>query len=483
MGVIRSSQCHHCGAPIEFGDEAITRCGYCNYENRWIAPTPAPQQQPQWGPPQQPQWGPPHGPPQGAPQIVIQFPQADPELLARRAQAIATASKQASKGSAAVGCVALGILLSTIGIVGVSAWTSKKGGARSLVAEPNESVSWGLSAPAVLDVDGDGTDDIVGLVKDDGSDQPTFVMAFDGATFDKLWEQGPYGKWSGAGLEIVASGTRVVLTAPDGSARILEAKSGKEVASQKLSDAARGLCVDPATSLVHVALADEKHLVVDAAKGSFGAAPLSPHCTERLRPQTYQCASARGPQSMCLDGSRVKASGFRGDYVLREGSTHVVLGRREPGTPLPMIAGGTMSPGTPPTVDPLRKRPLNDFDRERWLQDDLGKRLTLSWQKSLGTGDASQGSRSISKWVAQLEGGVLTVAYPSSNKNWNIARFDAATGAGRWDVALPQIPSDPNGMLLRGDRIYVWKWTHLFVLDAKTGKLVDMIGPTFWLDK
>ena len=93
--------------------------------------------------------------------------------------------------------------------------------------------------PAVADVDGDGVDDLIALYmhKDDPRIQ-IHVGAFSGKDLTKLWSHGPIGEREKDVRDMGVSVARgkVVLQEPFGHVRVLEAKSGEEVAEFQLDE-------------------------------------------------------------------------------------------------------------------------------------------------------------------------------------------------------------------------------------------------------
>ena len=88
--------------------------------------------------------------------------------------------------------------------------------------------------PAVVDVDGDGTKDLVGLFWRVGQDEaPLHAAAIDGNTFDVKWTAGPYpAQWQGTRTHLAVVGTKVLVTDSQDHARVLMLSTGEVVLSE-----------------------------------------------------------------------------------------------------------------------------------------------------------------------------------------------------------------------------------------------------------
>jgi hypothetical protein len=118
--------------------------------------------------------------------------------------------------------------------------------------------------PIGVDVDGDGTEDLLGpTVHADGANKQIYVTAFDGKTFTVKHEVGPFGKADNnveSAIQVAAAGKRFVVLDPKGDAHLYELDSGKLVADFPFREENRGLCGPPAL---------EPKVLIRVGKGDF----------------------------------------------------------------------------------------------------------------------------------------------------------------------------------------------------------------------
>jgi hypothetical protein len=127
----------------------------------------------------------------------------------------------------------------------------------------------------------------------------------------------------------------------------------------------------------------------------------------------------------------------------------VALGKKHPGTALPIVVG----------FDPKTK--------------------TVRWQESLASGDqAAVAESSTTSIMDALAGGRFAAPYELTSKGWHFAAFDARSGQRTWDISLQSLigVDEPEGFSLTAARLYVMRTSTLEVYDAKTGALIGTIG-------
>jgi len=147
---------------------------------------------------------------------------------------------------------------------------------------PKFAATWSGSVPAVVDVDGDGTMDLVGVVtrRTDGVGT-RHVVAIDGHTFGVKWTAGPFG---GAGdVPLAVLGQKVVVA--DDRLRTFSLVNGDRVTDQAIDGRVLDLCT--------IATQTSPTILVQRRPGTpmvLGAdlvlrpAPASARCPERSRP-------------------------------------------------------------------------------------------------------------------------------------------------------------------------------------------------------
>ncbi len=133
--------------------------------------------------------------------------------------------------------------------------------------------------PIGADVDGDGTEDVVGpTVKTDGANAQLYVSAFDGKTGDVRWSAGPFGAASRdveANLPVVVAGQRVVVIDPKGDAHLYELATGKLVVDFPFTERHHGMCGPPGAETKVLVRVGDSNIIIDTAtaKSAKGAEP------------------------------------------------------------------------------------------------------------------------------------------------------------------------------------------------------------------
>ncbi|MCY1035347.1 hypothetical protein OV207_28130 [Corallococcus sp. BB11-1] len=304
-----------------------------------------------------------------------------------------------------------------------------------------------------MDVNGDGTDDIIGHVRRlEASKGMDLVAAFDGRTLEQLWETPPAeGPDTSRTTKVIAQGGRLVMS-EQRVVNLLEAETGKRLGRVPLSDSPRRLCIPPGdTESVWIEVVDGQHLLLNTRTATARPAPRAPpRCaTPPLSPQTCSLGRPVELTTTCERSSYPPSDirGFSPSFIYRNKNAILVTGTRRPGTSVPMAAlfqKGSRKPlwhGVVADTDPLT------------LQDQTPE-------------------------VAELTDDAFYIAYELEQGGVRLVRRDLGTGAMTWDVAIPRSKdgSAPPVIWAHGDRVYVPHWTWLDVFEASTGNLVGTLG-------
>jgi putative pyrroloquinoline-quinone binding quinoprotein len=302
-------------------------------------------------------------------------------------------------------------------------------------------------------VGGGAVEGFVGRIRDRGDDK-LWIAAFDGSKLNVVWKAGPFGTYSEGlaatffgvvGRDVVVTDYRAVL-------HIYDVASGREERTVKLSDRAKSMCAaSDGKAHVWIEAKDEKNVLVDADLGTATSSPRPPWCPDSWG-EAGDCRGwlRRGsPHVGCKSAaSAPRVNGFEANNVLEEGDAAVALGKKHPGTALPMAVG----------FDPKSK--------------------AVRWQQPIASGDqasvAESGGLSV---MDALAGGRFVAPYEITSKGCHFAALDAKTGQRLWDIALqPLIGVErPEGFTLSATRLYVMRTSSLEIYDAKTGALVGEI--------
>ncbi|MFY2564089.1 hypothetical protein ACN469_41245 [Corallococcus terminator] len=343
-------------------------------------------------------------------------------------------------------------------------------GAEPSAARPSEPVpaptptpapkfAWDLdNAPAVMDLNGDGTDDIVGTIRRQGTGTPGawseryFAAAFDGKTLELLWET----PIEGAPTDLVSraryahQGSRLVMREAT-AVSLLELATGKPLGRVALSDKPGRLCIPQGdSSTVWVSVVDGRDILLDTkAATARPASQTPPNCQAPAR-TVRSCSPAmlRKSSLPCALAHHVPSiPGFRGDHVYKAHGLELVVGSRHPGTRVPMVA----------VFEPGAKKPL--------------------WHGAIADMDTANVFESTPD-VIEMSEDAIYVGYRLKAGGMQLVRRDARTGVATWDVPVPRSKdgSLPSSIWKHGDRLYVPHWMWLDVFDAKTGNLVGTLG-------
>jgi outer membrane protein assembly factor BamB len=317
-------------------------------------------------------------------------------------------------------------------------------------------VMWDTVAgpPIPAAVGGGSVEGFVGRLRQRGEDQ-LWVAAFEGARLGQVWKVGPFGTYMQGYTSTLTgvAGHRVVVTDYKASVHVYDLATGHETHTLKLSDRAKAMCAAPdGKPSFWVEVADKRDVLVDAEAGTAVAAARPAWCPD-LGAAGDDCRGwlNRGtPRPACRGAAAApKINGFQALNVVEQGDLAVALGKKHPGTGVPMAVG----------FDPRSK--------------------SVRWEQPLPSGDQDNAAESSSIAVMDdLVGGRFVAPYALTLKGWHFTAFDARSGQRLWDTPLqPHIGVDhPEGFGLSADRLYVLRSSSLEVYDAKTGALVGTVG-------
>ena len=414
-----AARCAHCHAPLEVppGAQQAT-CSYCGHQTQ-----------------------------------LRQEPKAPPSVQ------VTVAAPQVNKLALIIPLIAVA-LTTIMGAVGFLLMGGQSGATGEAISasvgasstQAPEVITW-QGAPALCSIEGDGTEDVIGLFRrnDDDGKQRIYAGAFRGADLERVWEAGPFGDTDKPTqyTRIACADDTVVVADFRGTVRAYDVSSGEKRWSFSVTDRVDRLCADAATRQVFVEVVDEAHKLVDLGVGRAEDAEHPDFCPP-LESRRIQDCGMRGQfrdgygNAECQYGPRKREwDGLYADYVLVEGETRVLLGYKKPGTRTPMAAG------------------VRDGE--------------LSWTREIPRGDlaiADEGSPDL----FDLVDGVLYVHYESGD-DWHLTAIDAETGDRIWNTLLAEDGrgASPRAMVISGCRIYVWGWW-LAVLAKENGAYVGSLG-------
>ncbi len=116
--------------------------------------------------------------------------------------------------------------------------------ARSELTNPSSEYSMTSELPTLLDVDGDGTRDVVTLLwrlTPEGTQ--LYVAAIDGKTFRPQWMAGPYpNQMQDSRTHLVVAGTKVIVTDTEENLRVLDLDTGHQISNWKIDGKLTEVC-------------------------------------------------------------------------------------------------------------------------------------------------------------------------------------------------------------------------------------------------
>ncbi len=145
-------------------------------------------------------------------------------------------------------------------------------------------------APTVVDVDGDGAQDFLGLAWSTGG-RSVHAVAIDGSTFAEKWHAGPFSAiWNASRTGLVVAHGRVLVTDEGGSVHVLDLASGRVLHTVTPQGGIDYVCALPARQekppsvLVRSTRSGGPDLeVLDLASGLLSQAPPGRSCEDPPR--------------------------------------------------------------------------------------------------------------------------------------------------------------------------------------------------------
>ena len=326
-------------------------------------------------------------------------------------------------------------------------------GAAFLVDAIFDHMQWnGNKTPLLLDIDGDGGAEVVGLVRFLGGDDAiAAVAAFDEEDGGRLWVTRLDTELD---LHLAAVGNRLWLADGRGRLRVLDPATGVIVTEQALGEKAEGFCGDGQGGLV-VRLAGRGARAIDVGTAAVTALPQ--RAWESPCPGGFWSSDPGGTPTTRLDDAIDARDAFGLPDALAsavdveavftvEGGASYLLARRQPGTAVPVVVA----------------------------RDGAG---AASWSVDVPSGDLLAAETGAPSTLGVGPGRVYVPwALEDGDTPNRVSAFDAATGARLWDATLPDDAGDVEAIVSDGVRVYVSTWTWLRVLDVSSGELLYTVG-------
>ncbi|MEO6419372.1 MAG: hypothetical protein ABIP39_08210 [Polyangiaceae bacterium] len=315
-----------------------------------------------------------------------------------------------------------------------------------------------FSAPIAANVNADGIEDFIGpYALREGASLTTYVGAFDGKTFERIWSVGPFGARDIASrkTKIAVAGGRVLVLDSRSQAHLYEMKDGKAVKNFAFPSA-DGLCSPQSataeqTIWVRAITPPKNGYFIDGLTGNGKAGDPPSWCRDARRRPADSGDSGMTYASILDFKAITKVPGMRWSRAIADGPDGVAIGTLT-GSDEPYFVG---------------------FDTTT---------KAFRWQKALKAMMAGA-DNTASK---QAEIPALTDLYERKfywqyrdGQVTRLAALDAVTGLKLWDASLPPGLAATT-YTLGSSRIYLVRQEDdrfpVDVLDSKTGAFVGSLG-------
>ena len=310
-------------------------------------------------------------------------------------------------------------------------------------------MTWeGVHGPILVDVNGDGTPDVVGRVRYVAGGDHVALAAFDGPTGRRLWESAPVGTYGETYQgDVVLADDLLLFTRPGVDTTAWRLHDGTKRWTVILPEKVRHVCRGDHAGEVRALLADDSAQVVRLADGR----PTSSSKVAKTAPCARLPSDAHDQEDPGVDVRRfaaddAKVPGMQVRVVVqRVGGPKVVVGIRTPGTSVPMIAA--RYPDAP----------------RNWKSD-------LPGARALETSLDSMPPVAVTAGRAFTEYGFTS----GGATPHEVVGFDLG-GHRLWEAPLGDW-RNITAIAADDHRVYVSQSSRLTVLDAATGRSVYVVG-------
>ncbi len=323
-------------------------------------------------------------------------------------------------------------------------------------------MTWNGGGPAIVaDVDGDGTDDAIGIARYNLDGDSMYLAAFSGKDGARIWQGERLGTYSDVYQGRVAlAGTTLLWADPRANLHAFELATGKARWTRSPGEKVDAMCAAETGAQVLLGTADKRWTLVTLADGTMAPAPARTDVAHG-HGHGHRDADAPPPcRALATDeretiadvtitdvfGDLPKVDGMDVRHSLQRGAGPlVVVGTRAPGRGGPALArvdehGALRWKAEVPPTDPLRAK------------------LSEPELVYLGEGD-------------------VVVAYEHQDGPPSLTSFDLGTGARRWDAPIRMNNSIVlSGLALSRTAVMVSSWGALQVFDRASGRAMFTVG-------
>lgn len=317
-------------------------------------------------------------------------------------------------------------------------------------AKRPETLRWDSSKPLLRDLDGDGDDDLIGMVNGYvDSKSLRYVAAYSGKDGRALWRSAAVPDALGTQAYVTIAGDRALLSGDDGKVYAYQLDDGAAAWTLEVGERVELYCRLDDAGKLRIITKDERARDVELASGA--ATPV----TGKSRRQLWRGCDAIPTDNDNSYGQAVynpfhRLPNVRGMYtrsLVKRGDTALISGGKSPGTGIPMVA--------------LRK----------------GKEVV--WRAELPSSDPL--TSQMSEAILYVDSRVALATYSTNSGSAGQVRLVAlATEDGRrlWEAPLSSGPGSMvlSSVLATQRRAIAVTWTYALAFDLETGKPVFAIG-------
>lgn len=350
----------------------------------------------------------------------------------------------------------------------------------------------GTKGAALVDVDGDGTIDIVGRADVIEPEHRAMIGAWHGTTGKRMWITAPIGRRSDHLMAPLGVAGKVVVTG-DGLAGVsaFNLADGTPLWTIRLNEKVAQLCVGGSDETVQVQTADDQLHPIKLADGALQpagpAAPCLPVVGDSVRGDrnawtvwTHTGTATKVP------GTTIPGMNARTALHHRASGISLALAEKTPGTRVPMIAAfrwpaedgidlDALERQVWATKDPKERNRLREIRRaaEQARRDRVPEVQWTAQVPGIDPLSVSEGGPE-PHHVALDPGGVVVVYQTRNTHEFRLAGFAMSDGRRLWDVPVPG--SDPLSTVeLSPTHALVSRWSGLHAFDRATGALAFTI--------
>ncbi|MBN1204585.1 MAG: PQQ-binding-like beta-propeller repeat protein [Myxococcaceae bacterium] len=299
----------------------------------------------------------------------------------------------------------------------------------------------GTGSALLLDVNGDGTPEVVGRTRRVQSGDTVTVSAFDATSGKRLWESPAIGTYSTTYQQPLAAADTLLLAADDlGQVFGIRRANGEQAFAVNLGEPVKAFCRGEGGALVALTT-DGNRRALDPAKGTASFINRETSCEPLVND-----AAGDGEfvsDRIDLSRSRPRVPGMHVKGVLAVETAQVVVGTRGPGRAIPVAA----------RVEDKAVIWMTVLPEQPALARDEPPALALATQDG------------------------AFALYESRDDGARLVRLNLADGGRVWDVEVPTGTMNVwESIIASRTHVYVSGWGRLDAFDVQTGAHAFRIG-------